>query len=157
MNRENHGCAELLAYEPLLRKIASCFGLAIQETERLLKEVYASANFHGAGPDTSASIKMHLSKMMVRKCIFQLSTELFSRSGFYRGHATRPSLTCALGYEDTNTFHFHDMPLSFRAVYILKTNAGFAESEIAEVLNASSIQVRERLAKARLFINTYLR
>lgn len=157
MNTENYNCAGRHPYEPLLCKIATCFGLGVEETGRLLKEVYASAGLQDGRPDNRGSLKIQLAKRMVRKCIFTVSAELFSKRGFYGSLSRQTAFACSLGRHETHPVHFQDMPLSFRAVYILRTHAGLEENETAEVLNATSIQVRERLAKARLFIDTYLR
>ncbi len=39
------------------------------------------------------------------------------------------------------------IPISFRTVYILFHSAGFAEPEVAQILNITTMQIRERLAK----------
>ena len=141
------------AYEPLLRKIALRFGFSFEETEGLLNEVYSFAAVQTESG--SASSKVRLSKIMVRKCIFKLSATLFNKNDFYTSQPKHhPGYS--LSYNEPRALNFQDMPLSFRAVYILRTDAGFSDEEVAEMLNSTSMQVRERLNKARLFINTYL-
>lgn len=46
------------------------------------------------------------------------------------------------------------MPLSFRTVYILKNTIGFNENEIAEILNITSIKVKERFQKAKALLDS---
>ena len=117
-------------YDPLLNKIANSFGFYNKEASSLIQKVYADVKSN----TTEQELGMSLAKDIVYKCIFTISSRFFSQN--------TPGET---------TFHLSNIPLGYRAVFILHNHIGFSETEISELLNIPRIRVRERLNKAILF------
>jgi hypothetical protein len=124
-------------YQPLLYNIAAGFGFMDSETMDLVQQVCSSINAYCADLQDDTSLKIRLSKQMVHKCIFKISSQLFSQN------------------MNTEKIAVKDMPLSCRSVFILHDIIGFDECEIAEMLNTDLLQVKKRLNKALLFINNH--
>jgi DNA-directed RNA polymerase specialized sigma24 family protein len=134
-------------YEKLMYKITASFGFSDSESDDLVSEVSFYAHSHRSYPENRFLLRARLSKIMVHKCIFRISSRLFSQHtstgkepgilGYYPGCKSSPGTNC------------QDIPLSFRVVYILNDVIGFNEVEIAEILNITSIRVKDRLNKAR--------
>ncbi len=95
------------------------------------------------------SLRIWLTKLLVHKCIFKISSELFSQ-----GNSSK-TLGHYYGYGDSHKLNQKHMPLSFRAVFILKNIVGFDENEIAEILNTTPLSVKQRLNKARAYVNNH--
>ena len=117
-------------YEPLLNKIANSFGFYNKEASSLVQKVYADVKSN----TVEQELRMSLAKEIVYKCIFTISSRLFSQN-------TPGEIT----------FQLSNMPLGSRAVFILHNHIGFSETEISELLNIPPLRVRERLNKAILF------
>lgn len=139
-------------YEPLLYKIGINFGFSDSETIALVEQV----DFHRNSFCTDRytfGLKIWLSKIMVRKCIFKISRILFSQNISFE---VRPRV---LAYHSCNQESTHSciqhMPLSLRTVYILKSVIGFDEIEIAEILNVSSFKIKDRFQEAKFFLNNF--
>ena len=135
---------ELKKYQPLLYKIGVNFGFNDSETNRLIQQVYADADRNNVEQELRHTMRICLSKLMVYKCIFIVSKKFFSQD-------TRASYIGA-------SFKYYSesgMPLSYKAAYILNHNIGFTEAEVSELLNTSPIKVKERLHKARSFVNNF--
>lgn len=132
-----------IGHEELLSKIASGFGFSESEANDMMREIVSYAHSHYTNMQHGLSLRMWLSKMMVHKCVFKISSRLFSEMN--------PGVknTSFIGYTNKQE---QEMPFSFKAVYILKTVVGFTETEIAEVLNTTVANAKERLTKARMFI-----
>jgi hypothetical protein len=81
--------------------------------------------------------------MVVHDCISTISRRLFNlqNMGSYQQD---------IGFTPPRLLK---IPFSYRTVYILYHSAGFNNTEIGELLNISSIQVRERLIKAEIYFN----
>src|SRR5690242_2190678 len=63
-------------FEPLLYKIAISFGFIDSETMDLVQQVCSCYNTYCADQPNGASLKICLSKLMVHKCIFKISSQL---------------------------------------------------------------------------------
>ena len=136
-------------YELLLSKIAMGFEFSVKESSALAQQVCADGLKYFEHQDDSAQMKIMLSKIMVHKCIFKISSQYFS------SNHTREEIV-GTGYFPFYTNYavsrFRNLPLSLRAVAILN-NLHFSETEIAQILNASLSAVKDRLKKATAIIN----
>jgi hypothetical protein len=155
-NRETYNICLTIAeaenkevYEALLYKIAISFGFNDCETMDLVQEVGSCSNTYCADRPNSGSLKIWLSKLMVHKCIFKISSQLFSQNSNAEKINHLPT-GGGSGHKNSQTT---DIPLSLRSVSILSDIIGFDEIEIAEILNTTPLQVKQRLNKVSLFIN----
>ena len=138
-------------YKDLLYKISGHFGFTGTDVEALLHKTYTYASAHPDKQDTLTQ-RVWLAKILVYQCVFLISSELFRQSGCYAEKNRSSSLTYYYRYRNASELHVHQMPLSFRAVYILGHCIGFTEPEIAAILNTTLLKVKERHAKALAFL-----
>lgn len=141
---------EIRKHTSLLSTIARGFGFGEREACDLLEQVRAYALTHPAA--TCYSLRIWLSKIMVHTCTFRIGSQLCSQSGhapeqkqtgFWDGH---PS------YPNEGEPNLQDMPLSFRAVYLLRHRLGFTTGEVAWLLNTTPPKVTERYTHAVAFL-----
>lgn len=120
-------------YKLHLEKIGISLGFTETESSRLAQQVIADAikgNFYG---NDQLSLRIWLSKMMVRNCLFTISNLLFSNTNI----------------DSKNEFLTgKSIPLGIQTVFTLYNTIGFNENEIAEILNITVMQVKHRLNKA---------
>jgi DNA-directed RNA polymerase specialized sigma24 family protein len=137
---------EIRKHTSLLTAIARGFGFGEREACDLLEQVRAYALTHPAA--TCYPFRIWLSKIMVHACTFRIGSKLCSQSGripeqkqtgFWDGYPSYPN-----GREQ----NLQDMPLSFRAVYLLRHHLGFTTGEVAWLLNTTLPKVTERYAHA---------
>jgi hypothetical protein len=140
-------------YEPLLFKIAFNFGFDLKQIKELINLVSSLANVHHNRPERFSSFKICICRIMVHKCIFLISSELCNSSNRNPGINENRSFRCTSEYESQNQFGVQDIPLSFRSVFILSDKIGFNDTEIAEMLNLTPIEVKARFKKAKSLIN----
>ena len=146
MNMNEQSVSEAFnEHQPLLYKIAFHFGLDSQEACKLVRLADSSFVSNDALNKDHGLYKLAIAKSLIRACIFKISAELFSKPKYY--------VTGSTTLQDRCELTFQDMPLSFKAVYILCTTTDFTDKEIAEVLNITPVVVRQRLSKARCFIS----
>lgn len=126
--------AGIKEYESLLYKIATNFGFSDSKAMDIVQQVCSCFIKPYADRQNDTSLKIRLSKVMVHKCIFELSSQLFSQN------------------RDAEKTRVTGMPLSSHAVFILHDIIGFDECEVAEMLNINLHQVKQRHNKALLFI-----
>lgn len=133
--------------EKLKYKIAVSFGFNDYESGDLVTQAGLYANTHYANHENRFGARISLSKIIVHKCIFRISNKVFSQNP-----VDKRRLKILGYYPDFGSPHasnnYGDIPLSVRVVYILNSTIGFTEFEIAEILNITSSQVRERFNKA---------
>jgi hypothetical protein len=141
-------------YAGLLQKIALSFGLGESQAGALVHHTYAYAGSHPEDPAHPLPQRVRLAKILVYKCVFTLSCELFRQSGCPAEKDQPPSLYYSYRCRPAGEGHLHHMPLSFRAVYILSHLIGFTERETAEILNTTVLNVKERCTRARAFLAT---
>ena len=137
-------------YKALLRRIAGGFGFNDREVRELAEQVCVSAREQMGSRDLP--LRLWLSGMVVRQCVLRISSELFLQSGCSAGKNNSSSLEYYYRYRNACELRLHEMPLSYRAVYILSDTIGFTETEIAEVLHTTPSKVRERQLKALAFL-----
>jgi hypothetical protein len=141
--------------ESLLYKIGIAFGLDYSETANLVKQVYAETTYaettkNKIEQEHPGAIRICLSKLMIYKCIFIISSKLFGQG---TGDNDFTSLKYYSDYNSSSITRTPVMPLSYRAAYILHHDLGFTEAEVAKLLNITTVKVKERINKARYFIN----
>ena len=141
--------AKIKKYELLLYKIATCFGLNSKEASALVQQTCSDALRYFQYQENLSQMKLVLSKMIVQKCIFKISSEYFSSIDLSNG---KREAGCFIFYSSFSSSCLRNMPLSLRAVFILNS-VGFDETEIAQILNASLLTVKMRLNKASTMIN----
>ena len=142
--------SSLKKHESLLHKIATSFGLSDNESSNVIKQVYSDADRYNGYKNNGLSVRILLSKIMVHKCIFRISSEYFNSNGSSAGNVKGISLPYYRNYKSRG---LQCMPLSVRTVFVLST-IGFNETEIAEILNTTIIDIKERFNKASVFINS---
>ena len=125
------------SYEPLLNKIAISLGFNSNEAKSLVQKVAANIKSTYAEHTSHSSLRICLAKEMVYQCIFIISTNLFKQN-----------------FVGETSFLSSNMPLTYRAAFILYDHIGFSEIEISEILNVTPKKVRERLNKAMSFNKT---
>jgi len=132
-------------YESLLMQIVTALRFNKVESNQIIDEVRLQAPREFTDYSGLFPFKLWLTKTLVRKCIFKISQDLFngvSNAQVFGGFSTRKSIFEAKQEQ---------IPLSFFIVYLLH-DIGFTDPEIAEILNTSTMNVKERLNKALQFI-----
>ena len=144
--------ATIKSFESLLYKIGIAFGLDYSETANLVKQVYADSAKNKIEQEHPGALRICLSKLMICKCIFIISSKLFRQATGVENNPT--SLKYYSNYKSPGIIPTPAMPLSYRAAYILHHTIGFTEAEISNLLNITAVKVKERINKARHFINS---
>lgn len=134
---------EAKTFEAFLYRIATCLGLADTEAAVLAEEICLQGGKNFAGQNEGLTMRLWLSKLMIKSCIFTISSRLFSGSA----SAILTSCRCPHGYLSAS---FRKLPLSLQTIYIMVHCTGFSESEVALLLNRTTQQVKEQLAKATI-------
>lgn len=138
-------------YKELLFKIAMSFGLTAKQSTDTINEIYLKLERERFNSmSITFSIKVYLSKLMVSKCIFRISNELFGR-GDNRDVSILNQGACYTSINLTS-IKLKKVPLSCKVAFVLNALSEFTEEEIAEVLNISSMKVKERIKKAYSYI-----
>ena len=140
-------------YELLLCKIGIAFGLDQNETGNLVQQVYAEATRDKIEQERHGTLRIFLSKLMIYKCIFLISSKLFDQAT--GGENISTSLKPYSGYKSSYIHRTPGMPLTYCAAYILHHDICFTEAEVSKLLNITPVKVKERINKARNFINTF--
>ena len=134
-------------YESLLHQIACSFGFSNVECTKLVQEACLLTHHSYTKQEISCPLKVFLAKCIIHKCIFKISSQLFSQIP-----AARPySFNCIY----TSDLRLQEMPFSLKVVYNLNTKFKFTEIEMAEILNTTQMQVKERLQKAWAFMKAH--
>ena len=140
----------LESYTPLLRRIAEAFGFAGSEVGDLLEQVQVYARTHRAAD--CYPFRIWLAKIMVHSCTFRIGNRLFGQCGCSVQAKEEAFPNGYYPAKDAKSSCLQDMPLSFRAVYILSRYIGFTRSEMAIILNTTPAQVVERYTNALAFL-----
>jgi hypothetical protein len=138
---------KIMKYEPLLHQIAISFGFSNDESCELVQQAFRRAHESYAKQENCYPLKVFLTKCLIHKCIFKISSQLFSQS----------NTACIYSFNSlyTGDLRLQKMPLSLRTVYLLNIKFKYNELEMAEILNTTSVQVKEKLQKALAFIKTH--
>lgn len=153
--KEPSSLSLLNKYEPLLFKIGAAFGFNGERTNDLIKLVSSLASYQ-ARMENVSSFRIWLCKIMVHKCIIRISAEIFNNH-YYNSTAEHSFVTYTSGYETLHARELRTIPLSFRTVYILNKKIEFNDTEIAEILNLTPLEVRARLTRACSLLNAGLK
>lgn len=129
-------------YKPLLYNMSVSLGLAQKESHDLVEYVCSVGCKNYNYQNKNFTLKIWLSKILVRNCVFKISSVMFSQN---ENNLQTPLIP----------FYMSKIPFSFRVVYILFQSFQFAETEVAQVLNITQMQVRERLSKAMVIIKSH--
>lgn len=143
--------SRVINYKSLLCRIAKGFGFSESEAGKLFEEVLEYARNNRVAD--CVPFRVWASRIIVHKCAYRIGKKVFWQSG-------SGSKQNSLGINnsdgcDTSSrpLHLKDMPLSFRAVFILRQLIGFSVLEIAQMLNTTPAQVIERYNKALAFLD----
>jgi hypothetical protein len=132
-------------YKLLLHSIATSLGLGEKESQELVEYVCLIGKKNYTYQKENYTLKIWLSKILVHNCIFRISSSMFSQNA-----------NTANSFQTANHHFmaspFSKIPISFGTAYVLFHSIGFNESEVAQILNISLMQVKERLAKAMIII-----
>jgi DNA-directed RNA polymerase specialized sigma24 family protein len=134
-------------YGPLLHKIALSFGFHNRESWELVQQVCLLAYQRDAKQEICFPLKVFLAKDLVHRCIFKISSQLFSQNNTDMAYFSN--------YRYTGELCLQKMPLSLAVVYLLNSKFNFNEVEIAEILYTTPVQVKERLHKASAFVKNH--
>lgn len=140
-------------YEPLLYKMGITFGFDDKETSDLIQQVYAEVNRNKVEEEHLYALRICLSKRMTYKCVFLISSKFFSQNA--GRESIRTSFKYYSEYKSSCIIESSNMPLSYRAAYILHHSIGFTEAEVSELLNITPAKAKDRIKKARSFINRF--
>jgi DNA-directed RNA polymerase specialized sigma24 family protein len=138
-------------YNGLLYQIARSFGFSDAEAGELVLATHASARRHQAD-QSGLPYRVWLSRVLVHRCVFRISSELFGQVGGPVEKKHPGLLDDDYPYTTAGGQHLQQMPLSFRVVYILRDFIGFTAPEIAAIINAPLFTVKERYYKAQAFL-----
>lgn len=137
-------------YELLLFKIATSFGFSNKESSDIVQQVHLDRVRHFRYQENGNQIRVLLSKMMVQRCIFKISSEYFSSVSSNPGK----EFSGLAFYPNCISLRLRNFPLSLRTVVILNS-VGFDETEIAQILNTTPFIVKEKFNKALVLINNH--
>jgi DNA-directed RNA polymerase specialized sigma24 family protein len=139
-------------YEPLLHTIANSFGFTNSEASAIIQDVCLQAYKYYTIQDIRFPLKVWLVKDLIHKCTFKISQAIFSQ----QQREPAPIRWMCLNFHSApGALRLQEMPLSLKAVYILTDQFYFNEIEVAEILNISTLKVKERLHKALNFLNNH--
>lgn len=134
-------------YKSLLLKIATGFGFDSKQSNRFLEEIYSDPNNHYSNQHLgNFSMRLYLSKIMVNKCIFKISNELFCQ-----GNTGASSTRFATNYFNSTSLTYlklQNVSLISIVPFVLNKTSEFSLEEIAYLLNISTMKVKERINKA---------
>jgi DNA-directed RNA polymerase specialized sigma24 family protein len=142
--------ARIQKHESLLTEIASGLGINKIESVHILEEVGLQAKKQYREYRGTVPFKVWLSKILIRKCIFKISADLFN-SLKSANVKTDEFEDYSIG-RSISPMRKEQIPLTFRVVYMLHKHIGFTEKEVAEILNINPLKVRQRLNKALHFM-----
>jgi hypothetical protein len=133
-------------YKTLLHNIAVSLGLDENESSELVEWVCLNGSRNYDYQSKNFTLKIWLSKILVRNCVFKINSRMFSQNE-----------SCS--FQTENNFlislHVQKIPFSLMVVYILLHNFGFTEKEAAQILNITPMHVKERFAKAMFIIKCH--
>jgi RNA polymerase sigma factor (sigma-70 family) len=153
-------------YNPVLYKIARSYGFNHQDSEDLMQDTHVVAYTELAKFEGRASYKTWISKIMINKCLYKL------KYGYFKNEVLREQIHESnhqpmfiksnenqTGDELLNRElirvmekSLQNLPVIYRAVFVLREIEGFSVVETAELLNITSINVKVRLNRAKALL-----
>jgi RNA polymerase sigma-70 factor (ECF subfamily) len=157
-------------YDSVLYKIARGYGFNHQDAQDLMQETHLTAYTEIKGFGHRSSYKTWLSKIMINKCLYNLSygyfkkeqpasklTDEHSRS-IYAKQITDTSEKQLVNKELAKLIEssLQQIPLDYRTIFILREVEGFNVAETAELLKITPVNVRVRLNRAKAMLKKQL-
>jgi RNA polymerase sigma factor (sigma-70 family) len=157
-------------YNPLLYKIARGYGFGHHDAEDLLQETHVAAYLNLSGFEGRATYKTWIAKIMVNKCLYKLNhgpakKEAPAQEEIHE-NATPMFTPMQSASDDKNVVRrefsrilqnsLEQVPLSYRAVFILREVEGFSTADTADLLNITPMNVKVRLNRAKAMLQKLL-
>jgi RNA polymerase sigma factor (sigma-70 family) len=156
-------------YDSVLFKIARGFGFNHQDAQDLMQETHLAAYTELKSFGHRSSYKTWLSKIMINKCRYNLghgyfkkeqpASELIDENAqpmhAQQNNASEKKIAnkeLASVIENS----LQQIPLDYRAVFILREVEGFNVAETAELLNITPVNARVRLNRAKAMLQKQL-
>jgi RNA polymerase sigma-70 factor (ECF subfamily) len=150
-------------YDSVLYKIARGYGFNHQDAQDLMQETHLTAYTEIKGFGHRSSYKTWLSKIMINKCLYNLSHGYFKKeqpaSKLIDEHAQSMHAKQINNTSEKQLVNKElakviensllQIPLNYRTVFILREIEGFNVAETAELLNITLVNVRVRLNRAK--------
>lgn len=139
----NNNTRNIRKEKPFLYDIARSFGHDHHNSIRLIESLYANHFL----PDECITTEQDLYKLMIRKCVFELSQQICSRSSVNSSELKN------------NNYHFlqnrksSHLPLNLQVLYIVNNILKLPEREMSVILNISIQQLRQRIRTMKILMN----
>ena len=157
-------------YNAVLYKIARGYGFNHHDAEDLMQETHVAAYQGLSQFGFRSSYKTWVSKIMINKCLYKINhgTAKRERPGSdIINEDTRPMLSnhkelnpeqSSVNKEFSNILEnaLHDIPVNYKAVFVLRQVEGFSVAETAALLNISPVNVKVRLNRAKALLQKQL-
>jgi RNA polymerase sigma-70 factor (ECF subfamily) len=155
-------------YNPVLYKIARGFGFGHHDAEDLLQDTHFAAYLNLNHFQFKSAYKTWISKIMIHKCAHKLNSgyrKYESPQGFINeniidsaNYKKDGSEIPLIKKEFVNLLEEsrHQLPHSYKTVFILRELNGFSIDETAAVLKISIVNVKVRLNRAKAMLRKKL-
>jgi RNA polymerase sigma-70 factor (ECF subfamily) len=156
-------------YNPVLYKIARCYGFNHQDAEDLMQETHVAAYMNLKNFQQRASYKTWISKILIHKCVYKLSYGYFKNEqpdsdGMHENvkpifnQTKMATEKIVLNKELSKVLEksLQEIPLTYRTVFILREIEGFNTAETAELINTTNVNVKVRLSRAKVLLQKKL-
>ena len=156
-------------YNPVLYKIARCYGFNHHDAEDIMQETHVSAYTNLKNFQHKASYKTWVSKILIHKCVYKLSYGYFKNEQpgsdiIYENvkpifnQTTMATEKIVLNKELSKVLEksLEEIPLTYRTVFILREVEGFNTNETAELMNSTPVNVKVRLNRAKTLLQKKL-
>lgn len=156
-------------YNPVLYKIARCYGFNHQDSEDLMQETHVAAYMNLKSFEQRASYKTWISKILIHKCVYKLSYGYFKNEQpdsdnmhenvkpiFNQTKMATEKIVLNKELSKVLEKSLQEIPLTYRTVFILREIEGFNTAETAELINTTSLNVKVRLSRAKALLQKKL-
>ncbi len=156
-------------YNPVLYKLARCYGFNHQDAEDIMQETHVAAYTNLKSFQHKASYKTWVSKILIHKCVYKLSYGYFKNEHpgsdaifenvkpmFNQTKMATEKLVLNKELSKVLEKSLQEIPLTYRTVFILREVEGFSTNETAELMNSSPVNVKVRLNRAKALLQKKL-
>jgi RNA polymerase sigma-70 factor (ECF subfamily) len=156
-------------YNPVLYKLARCYGFNHQDAEDIMQETHVAAYTNLNNFQHKASYKTWVSKILIHKCVYKLSYGYFKNEQpgsdvifenvkpmFNQTKMATEKLVLNKELSKVLEKSLQEIPLTYRTVFILREVEGFSTNETAELMNSTPVNVKVRLNRARTLLQKKL-
>jgi RNA polymerase sigma factor (sigma-70 family) len=171
INGESALFSQLISkYNSLLYKIASQYGFNKDNAQDVLQDTHLAVYRGLSQFKFKSTFKTWLSKIMIRKCLYRLKYGYKKYEECYclKDQTIMSRQICKEFENVENIFlkkELHDLlhttvnqlPSLYKTVFILREEEGYSVAETANLLNISCVNVRVRLKRAKLMLQTKLK